>query len=192
MIAPSTSSGEEQLALTGDRIECLKEMSVSLTATNGVSTSDKMRLFCGDKPAQQFERGTQIGGTYKCGASGCVDSMMQDLDMYFAVSHDPYKSCRLVLAGKYGNASGQLKPLDNLLVDQLQAELEARGCCTRGKLKPALQSELTTTLKGVQRVPTLLTLNPTQTLQSLNLEHYEIIDCEPLALPKAFKTQRSG
>ena len=40
MIAPSTSSGEEQLALTGDRIECLKEMSVSLTATNGVSISD--------------------------------------------------------------------------------------------------------------------------------------------------------
>lgn len=65
-------------------------------------------------------------------------------------------------------------------MDQLRAELEARGCCTRGKLKPALQSELTATLKGVQRVPTLLTLNPTQTLQSLNLEHYEIMDCEPL------------
>lgn len=29
-------------------------------------------------------------------------------------------------------------------------------------------------------MPTLLTLNPTQTLQSLNLNEYEILDCEPL------------
>ena len=35
-------------------------------------------------------------------------------------------------------------------------------------------------LKGAQRVPTLLTLNPPQTLQSLNLHEYEILDCEPL------------
>ena len=181
MIAPSTSSGEEQLALTGDRIECLNEMSVSLTATNGISITDKMRFFCGDKPAQQFERVTQIGGTYKCGACGCVDSMMQDLAHVFRCKPRSLQELQtLVLAGKYGNASGQLKPLDNLLVDHLRAELQARGCCTRGKLKPALQSELTTILKGVQRVPTLLTLNPTQTLQSLNLEHYEIMDCEPL------------
>ncbi len=35
-------------------------------------------------------------------------------------------------------------------------------------------------LKGAQRVPTLLTLNPTQTLLSLNLHEYEVLDCEPL------------
>ena len=59
MIAPSTSSGDDQLSLVGDRIECLKEMSQSLTASNGVNITDTMRFFCGDKPAQQFERGTQ-------------------------------------------------------------------------------------------------------------------------------------
>ena len=50
-----------------------------LVVSNGVTITDTMRFFCGDKPAQQFERGTQIGGTYKCGSCGCVDTMMQDL-----------------------------------------------------------------------------------------------------------------
>ena len=43
-----------------------------------------------------------------------------------------------------------------------------------------LQCELTSILEGAQRVPTLLTLNPTQTLTSLNLGNYEVLDCEPL------------
>ena len=59
MIAPSTSSGEEQLALTGDRIECLRELSEIIKSSNGIPILDKMRFFCGDKPAQQFERGTK-------------------------------------------------------------------------------------------------------------------------------------
>ena len=33
----------------------------------------------------------------------------------------------LVLAGKYGNTPGILKPLDGLLVNDLRAELRARG-----------------------------------------------------------------
>ena len=40
LIAPSTSSAEEQLALMGDRIECLKEMSTTLMATNGVPITE--------------------------------------------------------------------------------------------------------------------------------------------------------
>jgi len=32
----------------------------------------------------------------------------------------------------------------------------------------------------VKRVPILLTLQPTQTLESLNLQDYEVLDCEPL------------
>ena len=79
MIAPSTSSGEDQLSLVGDRVEWLKEMSKPLVASNGITKMDTMRLFCGDKPAQQFERGPQIGGTYKCGSCGCVDTMTHDL-----------------------------------------------------------------------------------------------------------------
>ena len=64
MIAPSSSSPADQLALVGDRIECLQELSRPVKASNGTEVSDCLRFFCGDKPAQQFERGTQIGGTY--------------------------------------------------------------------------------------------------------------------------------
>lgn len=46
-----------------------------------------------------------------------------------------------------------------------------------GRLKPQLLSNLTDTLQGAQRVPTLLTLHP---IQSLNLSKYEVLDCEPL------------
>lgn len=43
-----------------------------------------------------------------------------------------------------------------------------------------MQQELTSILQGVQRVPTLLVLNPQQPLSSLNLSQYEVLDCEPL------------
>ena len=81
---------------------------------------------------------------------------------------------------KYGNAHGSLKPLDGLLVNDLRAELQARGMPTLGKLKDKLQADLTATLKGAQRVPTLLTQKPSQSLADLNLNKYEVLDCEPL------------
>lgn len=86
----------------------------------------------------------------------------------------------LILAVKYGNASGQLKPLDGLLVSKLREELTARHIPIEGKKKPELQVELTELLQGAQRIPTLLTQNPSRSLASLNLHHYEVLDCEPL------------
>ena len=77
MIAPSSSSPTDQLALIGDRLECLHELTSTTKTSRGVEIKDKVRFFCGDKPAQQFERGTQIGGIYKCGGCGCKDHMMQ-------------------------------------------------------------------------------------------------------------------
>jgi len=86
----------------------------------------------------------------------------------------------LVLAGTYGSMSGRLKPLEGLNVKQLRKELESRGSTTKGKLKPQLKDELTTILSGVQRVPTVLILDPKQPLSSLNLQRYEVLDCEQL------------
>ncbi len=181
MIAPSSSSPTDQLALVPDRVECLKELSQQVVASNGIAITDKMRFFCGDKPAQQFERGTQIGGTYKCGGCGCKDTMMHDLAHAL---HCKLRSVAdlqaLILKGKYGNSPGSLKPLNGLRVEQLRQELETRGQCTSDKLKPELLEELSCILKGAQRVPTLLVCNPTQSLDSLNLSQYEILDCEPL------------
>ena len=181
MLAPSSSSPADQLALIGDRIECLQELSQPITASNGEQIHDQLRFFCGDKPAQQFERGTQIGGTYKCGGCGTKDIMMMDLAHCF---HHSWRSLSdiqsLILAGKFGSKPGCLKPLDNLKIADLKTELQSRGLNTNGLLKPQLSAHLTDILQGVQRVPTLLTLDPTQDLATLNLSKYEVLDCEPL------------
>ena len=79
MIAPSTLTLSDQLALVADRLECLQELAEAVVAPNGVPIMDKMRFLCGDKPTQQFEHGTQVGGAYKCGGCGCKHSVMQDL-----------------------------------------------------------------------------------------------------------------
>ncbi len=63
MIAPCTSTGSDQLALITDRLECLADLDTPCTTSNGKVISDRMRFFCGDKPAQQFEQGTQVGAT---------------------------------------------------------------------------------------------------------------------------------
>ena len=56
--------------------------------------------------------------------------------------------------------------------EQLQQELRARNVCHIHTTKSKLQD--------VQQVPTLLLDNPTQLLSDLNLQHYIILDCEPL------------
>lgn len=130
MIAPSSSSPSDQLALINDRVDCLQDLRQTLLACNGEQISDKLRFFCGDKPAQQFEIGTQIGGSYKCGGCGCKDTMMSDLSHAF---RKPWRSLttlqKIVTSGKYGNISSQLiqKPLDNLKVSELREELHTRG-----------------------------------------------------------------
>ena len=181
MIAPSSSSPSDQLALIGDRLECLAELPQQIASSSGILFQDELRFFCGDKPAQQFERGTQIGGTYKCGSCGCKDIMMQDLAHALNCKWRCLADLQqLVVAGTYGKTAGCLKPLDGLYVEQLREELQSRGLQTDNKLKPQLQEELTELLSGAQRVPSLLILNPTQSLSSLNLPRYEVLDCEPL------------
>ena len=51
---------------------------------------------------------------------------------------------------------------------------------TDKQLKPELTNKLALNLQGAQRDTTLLTRNPTQPFTELNLQHYEILDCEPL------------
>ena len=58
--------------------------------------------------------------------------------------------------------------------------MQSRAVNTNGMLKPQLSALLTDILQGAQQVPTLLTLDPTQSLASLNLSKYEVPYCEPL------------
>ena len=79
MFAAGSSSAEDQAALLQDMIDCLPNLSSPIATSTGILIHDKLGFMIGDHPAQQFERGTQQGGTYKCGGCGCKDTMMEDL-----------------------------------------------------------------------------------------------------------------
>ena len=63
---------------------------------------------------------------------------------------------------------------------ELREELHARGIFDTDKVKKELQEQLNEVLKGAQRVPTLLLQNPQQALSEINLQHYSVLECEPL------------
>ena len=111
ILAARSSSSEDQAALIQDRLDCLHDLPVPITATNGVCVEDKLTFFIGDHPAQQYERGTQHGGTYKC-ACACKQSMFED---FAHTVHCEWQSLydiqKIATSGKYGKQAGQLKPL---------------------------------------------------------------------------------
>ena len=181
IIAAGSSSVEDQVTILPDRIDCLRELSIAVESQNGVPVTDKLRFFIGDHPAQQFERGTQLGGMYKCGSCGVKDILMDDFAHTVNAKLRSLSDLQaLATEGKFGKQPNVLKPFDKLKVDQLPQELASRGVRDLDGKKPALQLQLTETLKGVQYVPTLLLTNPQQSLSTLNLSEYTIVDCEPL------------
>ena len=77
LIALNSSSVEDQAAIIPDRVSCLPDLNDPVVTESGIAVHDVIRFFIGDHPAQQFERGTQVGGHYKCGGCGCKSNMMQ-------------------------------------------------------------------------------------------------------------------
>ena len=78
LLALGSSSVEDQAALVGDRVACLRELSIPVKTETGIEITDTLRFFTGDHPATQFEQGTKQGGNYKCGVCGCLEGMFAD------------------------------------------------------------------------------------------------------------------
>lgn len=63
----------------------------------------------------------------------------------------------------------------------LKKELRERGILYKDNApKPEYEQDLISELKGVQRVPALLFLSPTEQLANLNIDSYEVLPCEPM------------
>ena len=181
LLAKGSSSIEDQASVIADRLDCLQDLSTPTIASNGVEIVDTLMFFCGDHPAAQFERGTQQGGHYKCGGCGVRDTIMGDQAHALRCTwHSLADIQSLATAGSLGKTLGSLKPFEKLKLADLKEELRLRGHYNLDRCKPELQEELTTLLKGVQRVPSLLVLQPQQALSTYNLERYTVLDCEPL------------
>ena len=145
-----------------DRIDCLYSLTDEITTSNGLKITDKLRFFVGDHPAQQFERGTQQGGKFKCGGCGVrADDLAHSLQQPWRSLHELQQ---IATSGKFGKQAGDLKPFDKLKVKQLREELHVRGFFDTDGHKDELEGALKEMLTGVQHVPTLMLLNPTGAL----------------------------
>ncbi len=181
LLSLGSSSVADQAALIGDRLDCMIRLSSPVVSSNGLEIYDTTRFFTGDHPAAQFEQGTQQGGRYKCGACGCKDTMFTDQAHSLRCHWRSLQELQeLAVGGVYGSKPGATKPLEKLRIGELREELKARGVFDLDRLKPESQTELQEILKGVQRVPALLLVNPKQELRSLNINRYEVMACEPL------------
>ena len=177
----SSSSADDQVAFIPDRYECLNELNQVVHSSNGVPIHDVARFFIGDHPAQNFERGTQQGGHYKCGGCGILSHMIGDFPHAANMDWRGLEKIQTIaINGTFGSNPGKLKPFHNLSVDQMRLELSARGQFDISKCKPQLANDLTKYLKGVQRVPTLIISDPTKPLSQSCLSSYEILESEPL------------
>ena len=183
LFAIGSSSIVDQASLIGDRLSCIKEISEPVKTDKGVEIKDTLRFFTGDHPALQFEQGTSMGGTYKCGTCGSKLWLFND---QAHVLHHKWRNVKelqtVATKGECGKKAGDLQPF-KLKKKELVSELKARNSYTdqdENKKKKELQTILDELLKGVSRVPALLLKNPTQQLASLNLDKYEVVASEPL------------
>ncbi len=128
MLSMASSTLSDQLATIADRLDCLPDLNIPVYSSNNVPINDSLKFFIGDHPAQSFERGSQVGGNYKCGSCGCKSNRIDDLAHVFNCSwRSLFDLQQLVLKGKYGKKPGILKPFAGLKKDELQGELRVRG-----------------------------------------------------------------
>ena len=151
----------------------------------GAPIKDKMRLFKGDGPVAQFEAGQQKGGNFPCWGCSIHKSRISDF-----VHASPLPLISLndrvdkVLASLQSLKASKLKKTKlytDLSIDNLILELQEHGIKFSTKQrKDKIQYLLTEEMHGIQRLPSLLFDNPTNTLNDMNLDHYEISTIEPL------------
>jgi len=88
----------------------LNDLHKVLTTSIGIAMNDELCFLKGDTPAQQYERGTQEGGDYKCRGCGCHAHMMEDIAHALECKWRSLMNLQeLVLAGKHGNQPGALQ-----------------------------------------------------------------------------------
>ena len=173
ILGQSRSTVEDQMKFIPTRQEDLMTLKNATVTESGVEVWDIMRFMNGDNPATEMEDGTQHGGNYGC--PGCDGNINSSHNLGYSLQRK-YKTLQskrqLVLSGPAGRKRS-LKPLKDMKVHELKAELQARGSSAEGK-KDELQKELFTMLGGTTRLPALLH-NRDVSVEELNLKKYEVL-----------------
>ena len=169
-IVARSRSNDEQLSYIETRLSCITELKQKFYV-NDIEITDKMRLFHGDGPSVQFERGQQKGRNYYC-PCGCQADRATELDHAFRC---PYKTVTMkqntVLAASVQRANSirrNPKPFENLSKDEIELEiLEEKLYWNRKMKKNEIERILKIELQGTNRVPAMLFLNPVESFESL-------------------------
>ena len=150
ILAAGSSSAEDLVAFTADRVDCLKEWKTTLQTKDGTQVTDVLRYFNGDKITQWMEGGCQLGGKYKCGSCGVeVDSFADSAccnQVHYRSLHDIQTH---VLAGVHGGKRLMCEPVcttipargsfAQLSLEEVRQELAARHFDSEGKSKEVRQ-----------------------------------------------------
>lgn len=177
----SSSSLDDQSQFSACRNECLSMLSEKLCLTNGTQVTDVMRFFHGDGPAQQFEAGNSIGGTYCCVGCGVKNDRIDDFAYALRCPKLSMQQRQDFLLQGVAWKSIDRRPLDKLLLADLKKELSMRGLSvSNSKKKAALEKDFEDIRLGITNFPALLKECPETTLGSLNLQYYEVSPTEPL------------
>jgi hypothetical protein len=180
----SKSTDIDQMSYTPTRIQDLQTLDLPTVGSTGIKIYDVMRIFTGDNPARQFECGQQRGGNYSC----LCGIHVKDHSNLAAALHQKTLSLQERLdifkegtMWKHFSASN-INPLSNLKKNDLIDELDSRDIDVYNLNKTDLQSKLSEILHGIQRPAALIcpSLFNDDTLSTLNCQHYEISNCEPL------------
>ena len=137
ILARSNATLEDQVLFNKSRLECVKELiSDPLPTSTGVPVRDILRFFHGDGPAQQFEAGNNIGGTYPCVCCAVNAESISDLEYAFKCpTRTLTKRQHFVISGCAWKKGG-VNPFDKLKVAQLRKELNKRGLKLMRKRNP--------------------------------------------------------
>ena len=119
----STSSPSSQANFIPDRLDCLTDLNEIIKTPTGIVITDNMRFFIDDKPAVQFERGTQQGGNFPC---SCGVHLKTFKDQAVTLRHSP-KSLKEMQKGTFGKQPNVLKPFSRLTKSDILMELDKRG-----------------------------------------------------------------
>ena len=162
IFAHCSSTSSDQAGLIPERVACLESLSSPIVTSKGIPINDRLMFFKGDKQAAWFEAGISRGGNYCCVSCTCHKSNFVDITHVQSCKERLFLDTQaMAISGKYGKEPNRLNFYEGLNTDELRQELLARNICDIPTSKQDRLRLLKDTLCGVQRVPSLLLLDPT-------------------------------
>ena len=171
------SSDKEQLTYNETRLSDLKDITETVAGYR-----IRLRVFTGDNPARQYEGGQQRGGNYSCLCGVNVTDHQNLIKCYRMETLTLEDRRKLVTKGELWKKllEGETNPFQKLKKEDLQSELDYHGYHSTDETKGQLQEALAHILHGICRPPALMCHEPLKSASDLNIDHYEVLCCEPL------------